>query len=67
MDKSAEKILKYLIELLQFYLEELSGYEEDQFSLGEKYAFAECLEIIRFWKKSERFGLDYDVEERFPL
>lgn len=67
MYKSAEKILEYLIRLLELYLEELNGDEASEFSLGEKIAFAECLEIIQNWEKAGTYGLDYDVEERFPI
>lgn len=67
MDKSAEWILQYLIELLEYYLEELNGMKKDGFFLGEKYAYVECLEIIREWEHAKRLGLDYDIEKRFPL
>ncbi len=67
MDRSAEGILKYLIELLEIYLEELSTAGGDKFRLGEKYAYTECLEIIREWENAEKSGLCYDVEKRFPI
>lgn len=67
MDRSAEGILKYLIELLEYYLGELNGLEEDRFFLGEKYAYVECLEIIQEWENAKFLGLDYDVEKRFPI
>ena len=66
MDRTAEGILEYLIELLEYYLKELNGMEGDFFT-GEKYAYVECLEIMQEWEKANKFGLDYMIEERFPL
>ena len=40
---------------------------KDGFTYGEKTAYAECLEIIQLWEESESNGLDYEIEERFPL
>lgn len=67
MDRTAEGILKYLIELLQYYLADLNGSEDDKFLFGQKYAFVECLEIIQEWDQARALGLDYDVEKRFPI
>ena len=67
MDRSAEEILKYLIELLEHHLSELNGAENSGFALGEKYAYVECLEAVQYWERAAEFGLGYDVEERFPL
>lgn len=67
MDRSAEGILKYLIGLLECCLTELNGAEANPFSLGEKYAYAECLETIKEWEKAAECGLGYDVEKKFPL
>ena len=65
-DRSAEAILEYLIGLLEYYLEELNETEEE-FFLGEKYAYVECLEIIQEWEKAKALGLNYDIEKRFPI
>ena len=67
MNGSAEKILKYLVEVLESNLSELNGLEEDEFILGEKYGYIECLEIIQEWEKAKDAGLDYNVEKRFPI
>lgn len=64
--KSADMILIYLIELLEGYLLEINDTDED-FPTGEKYAYVECLEIIQQWDKAREAGLDYDIEERFPI
>ena len=68
--KNAEEILKKLIALLLLYLEELSEYKdvkEQQFEYGEKIAYTECLECIQLWKHAKKYGLDFDIEKRYPL
>ena len=71
MKKIPEKILlKYMIELLISYLTELadiSDCPEEQFSYGEKTAYTECLEILSYWEDAETCGLNFNIEERFPL
>ena len=66
MNKTAEEILKYLIELLEYYLWEINDLDGD-FFIGEKYAYIECLEIIQKWEKASEAGLDYNIEKRFPV
>lgn len=63
-------LLKYMIELLTSYLEELSDIQdlpEQEFSYGEKTAYTECLEILSLWEDAKENGLNYEVEKRFPL
>ncbi len=67
MEKSAEEVLKYLIGHIELCMEELYGTEENDFIYGEKTAYAECLEIIQTWSKAKSFGLDYNIEEKYPL
>ncbi len=63
-----EEILIYLIRRLEDNLLELSGSEAgDEYAYGQKVAYAECLEIIRHWKDARKYGLDYEVEDRFPI
>ncbi len=67
---TAEETLTYLIEIVSSYLEELSQYdiyEKNAFIYGEKTAYVECLEILQKWKDARENGLNYDIEERFPL
>lgn len=66
MDKTADVILKYLIELIEYHLLEIDDSDGD-FSIGEKYAYIECLEIIQKWEKASDAGLNYDIEKRFPV
>lgn len=68
--KNATELLSMIISLLITYLEELSdatSLDVDQFSYGEKTAYTECLEWLQLWNFAESFGLNFDVEERFPL
>ena len=71
MKKTAEEVLLDMIDLFICYLTELNGAradaQESQFAYGEKTAYVECLELISQWKKAEKHGLDFCIEERFPL
>lgn len=68
--KTANELLIFLISLLTSYLEELSfssALDENQFCYGEKIAYTECLEWLQEWEFAEAYGLDFDIENRFPL
>ena len=68
--KTANELLIFLIPLLTAYLEALSSssaLDADLFCYGEKTAYAECLELLQQWEFAETNGLDFDVENRFPL
>lgn len=66
----AEKILMTLINLLLNYLEDLKDYkniETEQFQYGEKVAYTECLEYLQLWEGAAANGLDFNIEEKYPL
>lgn len=66
----AANILKYMIDLLLSYLEELSSVktiDENDFAYGEKTAYTECLEIVQLWEHARSYGLDFDIEKKYPL
>ena len=68
--KTANELLIFLIPLLTAYLEELSSssaLDENLFCYGEKTAYTECLEILQEWEFAESLGLDFEIENRFPL
>ncbi len=68
--KNANEILIHLISLLESYLTELSDVSDapdQQFVYGEKTAYVECLEQIAEWSEAEKHGLDFNIEDRFPL
>jgi hypothetical protein len=68
--KTANELLIFLISLLTAYLEELSSssaLDENQFCYGEKTAYTECLEWLQEWEFAEASGLDFEIENRYPL
>lgn len=67
---TAEEVLIMLKELLLYYLEELKDARnagEDSFLYGEQTAYTECLELVRLWERAAEHGLDFEIEERYPL
>lgn len=60
-----------LIQLCETLLENLNELDDtsngNAFVNGQKYAYIECLEIMQDWEEAENFGLDLDIESRFPL
>lgn len=67
---SGEEVLTFLIDLLVTYLEDLYSLKESRqyhFIEGEKTAYVECLEIIQRWDLAGERGLNWNIEERFPL
>ena len=68
--KTANELLIFLISLLTAYLEELSSssaLDENQFCYGEKTAYTECLEWLQEWEFAESNGLDFEIENCYPL
>ena len=68
--RSAEEVLEMMIELLLIYIDELFEYKDvagEQFQYGERTAYTECLEWIQLWKYAAINGLDFDIEEKYPL
>ena len=65
--KSANETIMFLIDHVKGCLEEINT-ESNEFVLGEKHAYVECLEIIQdIWQNAKSKGLDFDIEKRFPL
>ncbi len=65
---TVNKLIKYMKEYLERCLDEL--YEEKEandFIYGEKTAFVECLELLQSVARSPATGLNYEVEEKYPL
>ena len=68
----ARETLLDLIDEITSSLEELQNGEEsgelDLYGEGAKAVYVELLEFIQQrWKESEEQGLDFDIEERFPV
>lgn len=69
-DRSSEEVLKMMIEILLSYIEELFEYKLQkgtEMQYGERLAYTECLEMIQTWKYASVYGLDFDIEKRYPL
>ena len=67
---NAKDTILYLKELLLNYLDELkeiTDSAETLFAYGEKTAYTECLEVLQRWESATRYGLDFNIEERYPL
>lgn len=68
---SAEETLLNMIGNLVYYLDELEKVPTEmrisQFIEGERTAYVECLEMIKFWEKAEKSGLDFDLERVYKL
>ena len=68
----ARETLLDLIDEITSSLEELQNSEEsgelDLYGEGAKAVYVELLEFIQQrWRESEEQGLDFDIEERFPV
>ena len=68
-NKNATETLKETVEEIRGILDEIQTMEEtDDFVYGEKTAYVEYLEWLQeLCGKSEEYGLDFDVEEVYPL
>ncbi len=68
---SGQEVLEHLIDLLSYYLKDLSnlsrGIDNKNFTDGLKTAYVECLEIIQMWEGAKEHGLDWNIEEKFPV
>lgn len=67
--KTAVETLNYLIDLLLYYLNEfdLAQSPVEEFVLGERTAYIECLEVVQGWRNAHKVGLDFDIEARYPI
>ena len=69
-DRTSEEVLIVMIEILLSYVEELFEYklrEGEEMQYGERLAYTECLEMIQTWKYASNYGLDFNIEKRYPL
>ena len=64
------KALKKLTGIIIEYLEELAEYKDvasEQFEYGEKTAYVEVLEMFQEIGNAKELGIDFNIEEKFPL
>lgn len=66
---TAEEALKDLISEVIAMLVELNEVTDgdELFIEGEKTALVECLEILKAWEDADDNGLNFNIEEVFPL
>lgn len=72
MTADARETLLDLIDEITIALEELQESELrgklDAYGEGTKAAYVQVLEFIRErWEESEEIGLDFNIEEQFPV
>jgi len=68
--KNAKEILKELVELILERLDDLKDVTNsptEQFTYGEKTAYIEIAEVLQNWKNADKSGLDFDIEDKYPL
>ena len=68
--KSSEEILEIMIRQLLIYIEELfedQGERKNEFQYGQRTAYTECLGWIQMWKYAGINGLNFDIEQKYPL
>lgn len=65
--EEAEYALSQMIPEIEAKLDELNLLEQDDYVLGLKTAYAETLELIQLWEKHALYGLDYNIEAKYPL
>ena len=53
--------------LSYWYLEELNAAPRNDFTIGEMTAYVETLEILQRWKKANRYGLDFVIEDKYKI
>lgn len=63
-ERFLNKIYKYCI---YRRLVEHQDEEGKQFEYGERVAYTECIEWIEGWEKSKERGLNFNIEEKYPL
>ena len=66
-DVEMEYALSQMIPEIEAKLDKLNEEEQDPYVLGLKTAYVEVLEILQKWKKFAEYGLDYNIEAKYPL
>lgn len=66
-----KKTIELLIQIIHTDLQELYDAKNNacnrDFLLGQIYAYVECLEILQQCPSFRKMGLDYTIEDKFPL
>lgn len=64
--ENLKTIVEYFMTSLD-ELQELSKNGSNDFVIGEKTAYVEALELLQEIYDKQSLGLDFDIEERYPL
>lgn len=64
-DVDAEYALSQMIHEIERAADKLG--DKDDYVLGQKTAYVEVLEILQRWDKSSLYGLDYNIEIKYPI
>ena len=73
MKSQPQKIVEALHSLIERILVSLAELHpqtfiaDDDFILGQTYAYVEYLELLQNRVNPAEFGIDFDIEKRFPL
>ena len=66
--RKINNILSLLTDHILSSLDELkSGCPGDDFVLGQKYAYVECLELLQSLTDSSALHIDFTIENKYPL
>lgn len=63
----AEHALAQMVSEIEYRLSKLNNEYQDAYVVGLKMAYVETLLTIQKWNKREQYGLNYRVEERYPI
>lgn len=67
---TAEEVMEELLATVMESLEDLTDVRNalgEQFAYGEKTAFVEIAEILQRWEKASAYGLNFNIEDKYPL
>ncbi len=68
---SAREVLLLLIDEGLYTLDDLNEIEErgslSEFQFGIRTSTVAFMEILQMWEESDENGLDFDIEEAFPV
>lgn len=70
MNDYSKKILQDLINNFYIRLDEIAALDAEDlnsFIYGEQSVYLRCLKHIQEWDKNKELGIDFDIDEKYPL
>lgn len=68
---SVKQVIRLLVNTIHTTLQELyearTDSAQNDFAVGQIYAYVECLEILQLCPALHSHLLNYDIEQKFPL